>query len=1059
MPRNRARLPPSSGVDIMRHTIAIGLLLSLTCAVLPLPSAAQSPQPAAALAAPPRSIADIVAILDQEKPDPAKRAALIAAADAAEPPGLEPRQRSRFLWERAQARNQLARAEQALADVELSAQLAEQVGDDPYRMLQTVSALKRQLGDLQGSLTLALQLIDIGNKSRLRGRVITAYRHASGVAIELGRLDLAEQLVGQAEHAFREMANNPRANNFMHLASWQADIDLSKAQIAAARGRHAEAERHLASSVANAREGIERSKNWPDRPPAGAMENGMDLSLARLGETKLAQGRIVEAEVDVRQSLLSLLRRNGKYFGTTAQVTAGLSTVLVEQGRYAEAEKLSRTVLDILREIGMDETSHFVLNGKRALASVMLLQRRWTEAAALFEEATQSSPQRSDSGRGPGIRFAHGRVLALARTGRGEAARDVADRMLNLSIERVGDRHADTAIARGLHGVALAAVGQDAEAVAAFRAALPVILSASRQADTEETTSASRDFYIQTIVESYIVLLAKVQGTPAAAGLDAGTESFRLADAARGRSVQRALSASAARASVRDPALATLIRLEQDEQKQIAAQFGLLSNLLALPPEQRDDKAIGTLRVQVDKLRDARAKTRQEIERRFPDYANLIDPRAPSVEDVRASLRPGEALISFYLAPENVFIWVVPKGGAISFAARPVGAAAIEKTVDSLRRALEPQAETLGDIPAFDLRLAHELYQTLLEPVEAGWKPAKSLFVVSNGAIGLLPLSLLPTAPATVDAKAVPLFAAYRSVPWLARTHAVTQLPSTSALKTLRSLPAGSASRAPLIGFGDPFFSTEQAAEAATETPQRIASSDPVAVRGARLKRRNAPQTDGVNSAELAQLPRLPDTSDELRSVAQAMRADLDKSLYLGKNANERIVKQAKLDGYRVVAFATHGLIPGELNGLTQPALALTAPAVAGIDGDGLLTMDEILGLKLDADWVILSACNTGTGAGAGAEAASGLGRAFFYAGTRALLLTNWSVHSASARDLVTDLFRRQAADAQLGRAEALRQAMVALIDGPGYEEDGKSLFSYSHPIFWAPYSLMGDGG
>ena len=97
--------------------------------------------------------------------------------------------------------------------------------------------------------------------------------------------------------------------------------------------------------------------------------------------------------------------------------------------------------------------------------------------------------------------------------------------------------------------------------------------------------------------------------------------------------------------------------------------------------------------------------------------------------------------------------------------------------------------------------------------------------------------------------------------------------------------------------------------------------------------------------------------------------------------------------------------------------------------------MEEILALKLDADWVVLSACNTGAGAGAGAEAASGLGRAFFYAGTRALLVTNWSVHSQSARELVTDLFRRQAADAKLTRGEALRQAMMALMDGPGYTD------------------------
>ncbi len=95
--------------------------------------------------------------------------------------------------------------------------------------------------------------------------------------------------------------------------------------------------------------------------------------------------------------------------------------------------------------------------------------------------------------------------------------------------------------------------------------------------------------------------------------------------------------------------------------------------------------------------------------------------------------------------------------------------------------------------------------------------------------------------------------------------------------------------------------------------------------------------------------------------------------------------------------------------------------------------MEEILSLKLDADWVVLSACNTGAGAGAGAEAASGLGRAFFYAGTRALLVTNWSVHSQSAKDLVTDLFKRQADDPKLTRGEALRQAMVALDGRQGF--------------------------
>src|SRR5262249_38129005 len=120
----------------------------------------------------------------------------------------------------------------------------------------------------------------------------------------------------------------------------------------------------------------------------------------------------------------------------------------------------------------------------------------------------------------------------------------------------------------------------------------------------------------------------------------------------------------------------------------------------------------------------------------------------------------------------------------------------------------------------------------------------------------------------------------------------------------------------------------------------------------------------------------------------------------------------------------------------------------------------EILQLKLNADWVILSACNTAAGQGEGAEAISGLGRAFLYAGSRALLVTNWPVHSESARDLVSDVFRRQASDPGLTRAEALRQAMMSLLDnGAAKDASGKTLYSYGHPLFWAPYSLVGDGG
>jgi CHAT domain-containing protein len=413
------------------------------------------------------------------------------------------------------------------------------------------------------------------------------------------------------------------------------------------------------------------------------------------------------------------------------------------------------------------------------------------------------------------------------------------------------------------------------------------------------------------------------------------------------------------------------------------------------------------------------------------------------------------------------FVWAIPKEGPIGFSVIPMTYGDMEAKVGAVRRTLEPVA---GFIPQFDLADAYELYAQLLQPVETVWKPARSLIVVTNGALGLLPLSLLPTAPSQVNEETRPRFAGYRDVPWLARTHSVMQVPSTYALLSLRRLPAGSPARQSFIGFGDPLFNEEQVAEAAKEEkqePLRVAAASDSSTtsatgsvtRGPSLVGRRQLDTRGLDHAGIESLERLPDTALELKAIAQALGADSSKSLYLGKDANEANVEKIDLSRFRVVAFSTHGLVAGDLDGLTQPALALSAPSVTGNGGDGLLTMEKIMGLKLDADWVVLSACNTAAGAAAGAEAASGLGRAFFYAGSRALLVTNWSVHSQSARELVSDLFIRQHADPNLSRSEALRQAMLAVMDKRGFSAAGQTIFTYAHPWFWAPYSIIGDGG
>jgi CHAT domain-containing protein len=377
----------------------------------------------------------------------------------------------------------------------------------------------------------------------------------------------------------------------------------------------------------------------------------------------------------------------------------------------------------------------------------------------------------------------------------------------------------------------------------------------------------------------------------------------------------------------------------------------------------------------------------------------------------------------------------------------------VHKTVNS-------EAASVSEVSPFDVTAARRLHAALLEPVAVGWRDAKNVIVVPHGTLGRLPFALLVTKDTAQPQERpdAPRFAGYRDVPFLIRDMTVTHVPSVAAFVGLRSVPAAAAGRKPFIGFGDPWFSKEQA-EVAQRRQDEQQPKIQLAAAAAPIVMRAAPKTQGLPSAELAQLPRLPDTAAEVREIARALGADPDRDVVLGLQASEKAVRSMKLDDRRVVMFATHGLIPGELDGLGQPALALASPDIAGVEGDGLLTVEKILSLKLDADWVVLSACNTAAGEGGGAEAVSGLGRAFFYAGARALLVTHWPVETVSARRLTTDLFRRQAASQNLSRAAALREAMVDMIGkGERTDDGGKALFAYAHPLFWAPFALIGDG-
>ena len=1018
----------------------------------------------AGFVAPPRTISDITAILDKEKPDPKVIEKLKSDADA-KPAGTEsPRDLSRFYFDRSTARAQLGMVAEAIADASKGVEVGRGAIDANMmgRVKQFLAVQYSNAGDPKKALEIYQQELRETNVPGAKGYQFAANRLVCNILLQMGDLAQAEGYLRRSLALIQEARTSGlpgwRASYDRIGQNFEAEVEFTRAMIFEARGQFSDAEASYRATELRKSAALKPLMEGPNPPPRSNVLQTIDGAVLSQARMKARQGRLAEAEVDARRAMLSRLKDTGKYNPVTPRFVMGLASILIEEGRYKEAEQLARVAIEINQTVGVPDDSQSTVQLLSQLAGILTLQRKNTEANAIYARIDQATatwePQRRQM-----FELNPSRILALYDSGQVESGIAAAQQLVKKLAARVGENHFDAASARGTLAIGLMRARRDAEAIREFNTAIPIMLAnSSENADDENTTVvAARSQRLQTIVESYLALLARAEGATG----EVGEETFGLADAIRGRSVQQALAASSARAAARDPALAELVRKEQDLTKQVNAQLGALNNVLAIPSADRDEKGAWELQASIATLRTERDKARQEIKQKFPAYADLVSPKPPSVAEIRATLADGEAMLSFYFGQGGSFVWAVPKSGAVAFAAVKAKAGDIETGIRKLREALEPQAAMISDIPPFDLKLAYGLYELLLKPVENGWKPAKNLIVVTNGALGLLPLSLLPTAPAEVAADEDPLFVGYRKVPWLARTHAVTTVPSAAALRTLRQLPPGKPGRGELVGFGDPYFNKDQETEAEGAVGKtQTADAGGNVTRGVPLRRRSSPKLEGVDSAELGLLPRLPDTADELKSIALALQADPSKVLFLGKNASEGAVKTMNLSGFRILAFATHGLVPGELNGLTQPALALSSPTVTGEEGDGLLTMEEILGLKLDADWVILSACNTGAGAGAGAEAASGLGRAFFYAGTRALLVTNWSVHSQSARQLVTDLFKRQADDPKIGRSEALRQAMMALVDGPGYlNGEGKTEFTYAHPLFWAPYTIIGDGG
>jgi CHAT domain-containing protein/Tfp pilus assembly protein PilF len=565
----------------------------------------------------------------------------------------------------------------------------------------------------------------------------------------------------------------------------------------------------------------------------------------------------------------------------------------------------------------------------------------------------------------------------------------------------------------------------------------------------------------------------------AAAGwsVDVPGKMFVAAQWVQGSAASSSLAQMAARGASGDAGLELIARERQDLVAEWQRLDAAHTANVSRPPDKRDRPAEAANNARRNAIDARLAVIDQRLKVEFPDYAALARPEPLSVAQVQGDLKQDEALVLFLdtderkPTPEETFVWVVTKTD-MRWVRSAFGTPKLKREVAALRCGLDARAwsepvcaevsatYTAADADAgrplpFEAARAHALYKALFGEIE-DLITGRHLLLVPSGPLTQLPFQVLVTN--------LPTQPGHRNTAWLARDHALTVLPAVSSLKALRRVVRPSAATLPLIGFGNPLLDGDQThlrfgahykkLAALTRSKQSCELSTWQRV-AALLPGRRARGL--VELAELKSASPLPETADELCAVARDLKVAAD-DIHLGARATERRVKALSASGqlarYRVVHFATHGVLAGQLAGTAEPGLILSPPAAASEEDDGYLSASEITGLKLDADWVILSACNTAGAAAAnderGAEALSGLARAFFYAQARALLVSHWEVNSSATVKLITLAVGAISRDKSVGRAEALRRAMLTMIDKGAPDE--------AHPAYWAPFAVVGEG-
>jgi tetratricopeptide (TPR) repeat protein/CHAT domain-containing protein len=825
------------------------------------------------------------------------------------------------------------------------------------------------------------------------------------------------------------------------------------------QGKYAEAEGLYKRALASREKAL-----GADHPDVAMTLNG----LARVYDD---QGKYAEAEALLKRALAIYEKAFGADHPEVATSLNNLAALYEQQGKYADAEGLSKRALAIY-EKALGQEHPRVASTLNSLAAVYKEQGKYAEAEGLYKRAL-AIREKALGPDHPDVAISLNNLAELYQRQGGYAdAEPLYQRSLAIFEKALGRDHPD--VAEPLNNLAELYQNEDRyvealrlvqEVIAKGRArpgaALPVLIGAQRNNLISAETA-----------------------------LDDG---LNVAQRASQSSAAAAINKLAVRLSVGSDRLAQLVRKDQDLAAEAESLDKAILAAVSNEPAKRDAATEQRIRDRLAAITAERNDLQQTFAKEFPDYAALSNPLPMTVKEIQPLLSADEALVLFSAGDKESYVFALTRD-VFDWKAFPVGAEALAEkvaafrrglNVDDLHRGLErlecTQAEAdkrglsrveCGQVLAkeceeaerrglartdcataqsqsglFDLGIAHELYETLLGPVEALIRDKRHLMVVPSGALTALPFHLLVREQPVVAVPQVNAprdLAAYRDAAWLLKRHAVSVLPSVASLKALRAFAHKDVTGKPMVGFGDPLFDPN-----APTANTRVASNS-----ARNLTTRSYTEFfagAGVDRTKLAQaLSPLPDTADELRAVAKDLGAPAS-DIHLGRDASETTVKRLRLADYRVVYFATHGLVAGDIKGLAEPSLALSIPAQSSDLDDGLLTASEVAQLKLNADWVVLSACNTISGDKPGAEALSGLARAFFYAGARALLVSHWAVESNAAMRLTTSTFDILKSDPTLGRAEALRRSMLA------YMNDAANPMN-AYPALWAPFVVVGEG-